>query len=155
MERKSGVYWFLSDDSMRSGGNSQFEPVIVGFSPKGPVGRAVNLTGPTLEALVGYDIQRYPEMLGLARAVGMVTRLKFLRLNADTRHENVYFTAVGGTAATRADVGSADQLGDAASNRAFWAAHTDPGVWGALLPRADVPGVPSTFPAEIGGFDCA
>jgi len=139
MERKSGVYWFLSDDSMRAGGNSRFSPVILGFAPKGPVGKPVTLTGPRMQELIGYDLDRYPEMLGVARVLSQVTRLSFLRLNVNPNVDNVFVeegSGVFGSQPSVLDVGNMEGI----PGLSFWAAHNVPGNWGINAARDLTPG---------------
>ena len=132
-DKKSGVYYYLTDNSIRPGGGSGFGGIVPMYTVKGPVGELIPVTAQDCRQRLGYDIEYNKDYLGLESMLSHVARLNVLRMNFDTK--------IGWAAW---DTGGPILPGDTAYNdfdelslagHKVWVAHKSPGDWGNFFVR--------------------
>ena len=140
MDKKSGVYYYLTDNSIRPSGSSNFGGAVLMFTSKGPIGEMITVTASNREeklgvAMVGDDFDMTSEYMGLDAMLSAVARLDVLRMNVDPL---VGYAAYGkdGVRLDEDDLGGVTSGGDFESLidgdelSGFFAVHKDPGYWG-------------------------
>lgn len=133
--KASGVYFYLSDESVRPAGSASFVPCVVGISKKGSLTELNDVTARNLKDVLGYDLSYSPEMMGLGSLLEVCAHVKFLRINKDTLADNVYILTTDTTTSH-----TISDLEDPASlftieDLAFGVAHKDNGSWGNFYVR--------------------
>jgi hypothetical protein len=149
----SDVYIQITDQSISLPGGATLKGVAFGFSPKGPVGQLLELNASTFKDIIGYDINTYPEMIGLSMMLQNVPTMEFIRVNKNPYIANKYL--LGGTFQSLAQVKTLEQIQVLEPD--FYVAHTTPGNWGKfavaiqksggqLRKDIDIAGATSTTP---------
>ena len=90
MDKASGVYLSLTDNSIMTSGASQFIPLIPMCTTKGKLGLNT-VTAETMEDVVGYDMSFNTKYYGLKRILENVAYAKVWRINQDASFANAYF----------------------------------------------------------------
>lgn len=133
--KASGVYFYLTDESVRPSGSASFVPCVVGISKKGSLTELNDVTAANLKEVLGYDLSYSPEMLGFASLLEICAHVKFLRINKDTLADNVYILSTDtDTSHTVADLSDPASL-FTIENLSFGVAHKDNGSWGNFYVR--------------------
>jgi hypothetical protein len=83
MDKASGVYWSLNDQSIRPTGSVTLGAVVLMFTHKGPIDRLIKVTAENYQDLLGYDPDYFgASMAGLSKMLNTVDSIQVLRLNA-------------------------------------------------------------------------
>ena len=129
MDKKSGVYYYLTDNSLRPGGSSMFGGVVLMYTTKGEVGRLNTVTALDYRDRLGYDLAYNPNYAGLDTMLASVARLDVLRLNDEATVANLCWDSTGAVSSvTGADSPEAVEISN--PQPAFWVSHKSPGDWG-------------------------
>jgi hypothetical protein len=136
MDKASGVYYYLIDNSIRPSGSSLFGGVVPMFTVKGAVGQLLTVTAQNFRDVVGYDLGYNPNYLGLEMMLQSVARLEVLRLNQHPTVGNFVWTSESSVVSGASE----DGVESAASIPAIdfgggvvielWVSHKTPGYWG-------------------------
>ena len=81
MDKKSGVYYYLTDSSVQAGGFSAFAGVVFMYTTKGEVGKLTTVTAQNYKDIIGYDVGYNQNYAGLDRMLSTVSKLEVLRCN--------------------------------------------------------------------------
>ena len=127
MDKKSGVYYYLTDNSLRAGGSSAFAGIVPMYTTKGAVGKLTTVTAIDYREKLGYDLDYNPNYAGLDLMLSSVTKLDVLRLNKGATVANTVWSSTGVKSSVAAvqDAEYFDDLG-----LKVWVAHKYPGDWG-------------------------
>jgi hypothetical protein len=131
MDKKSGVYWTLNDQSVRAAGGSTFGGIVPMFTVKGPVGKLVTVTAKDYVDILGWeDTSSY---MGLDEMLKSVARLEVVRMNKAPHVGNFCWFSGGTYSSSQTALVPEDLEGflDSGENPpAFYVAHAVPGDWG-------------------------
>ena len=137
-DKKSGVYYSLTDNSIRLGGGSGFGGVVPMYTMKGPVGELISVTAQDYRDKLGYDLEYNPGYLGLDTMLASVVRLNVLRMNINPAIGWRAWKRSGSTLTDNDSPGfggstppifySVDEI--AFEDFDIWVAHKTPGHWG-------------------------
>lgn len=94
MEKASGTYLTITDNSIVSNGSTALRGFVPMLTVKGELG--INtVTAETLEKVLGYDLEFNPDYYGLKTMLESVSMLKVLRINQNAKIMNAYFDNSG------------------------------------------------------------
>jgi hypothetical protein len=136
MDKASGVYYYMIDNSIRPSGSSLFGGVVPMFTVKGAIGRLLTVTAQNFRDVVGYDLGYNPNYLGLEMMLQSVARLEVLRLNQHPTVGNFVWTsksgAVSGASEDGVESAASIPVIDFGGGEVLelWVAHKTPGYWG-------------------------
>ena len=145
-DKKSGVYYYLTDNSIRPGGGSGFGGVVLMFTPKGDVGKLITVTSQNYQELLGYDLDYNENFLALDVMLAQVTKLNVIRLNKESKVNWLAWNGTGGGAPVTSSL-TYDKASDiplVSPNYSVWAAHKYPGDWGTFGVRFSLSGKETT-----------
>ena len=135
MDKKSGIYYYLTDNSLRAGGSSTFGGIVPMYTTKGIPGKVYTVTAMDYRDKLGYDLDYNPNYAGLDLMLSGVTRLDVIRMNPISYVGNVVWYDDAGTLKDKVLIEKSavevfeDDVrldGDAK----FWVCHVTPGKWG-------------------------
>jgi hypothetical protein len=137
MDKASGVYYYLIDNSTRAVGSSLFGGVVPMFTVKGSVGKLLTVTAKDFKDILGYDLGYNPNYLGLETMLQSVSRLEVLRLNQHPCVGNYIWVQKESSGI----IGKSEEgIESAASvsvldlgpgfDAVLWVSHKSPGFWG-------------------------
>ncbi len=140
MDKASGVYFSLTDESVKISGSSSLDIIISGVSQKGSISKLNTVTANNLREVLGYDLSYSSEMLGVSQVLEVVDRIRFMRVNKDAYVGNAYYLE-DAVAKTLSSTSSAEEV-SAISDLVFSISHKDAGDWGPrafkIVPRASI-----------------
>ncbi len=138
MDKASGVYFYLTDESVKVSGSSSLDLIVAGISQKGSLTELNSVTANNLQEVLGYDLSYSSEMLGVRQVLEVVNKIRFLRTNKYAFVGNVYY--LPDAVARTSDSAESPSEISAISNVTFSISHKDPGDWGLrafkVKPRA-------------------
>jgi len=129
MDKKSGVYYELTDNSLRVGGSSPFAGIVPMYTVKGDLGKLIKVTARDYKEKLGFDLDYNPNYYGLDRMLASVASLEVLRCNVGS---TVAYKIWGsdGVPVEATDFSSADEVAFNAGNNSFWVSCNSSGTWG-------------------------
>ena len=90
MDKESGVYITIEDNSFQTGGASNLVPLVTMLTTKGNLG--LNLVNATnFKSLLGYDLKYNSNYLGLSKILENVSYAYVWRLNQNAKLANAFF----------------------------------------------------------------
>jgi len=89
MDKASGVYLTITDNSIVSSGTTELKILIPMLTTKGEIGLNT-VTADTMESVLGYDLKYNPNYYGLKQILENVSYAKVWRLNQEATLSNVY-----------------------------------------------------------------
>lgn len=90
MDKESGVYFTITDNSIQTGGTSQINLGIPMLTVKGKLGLN-RVTANDFKDILGYDVDYNSNYLGLAKILEQVSYADVWRLNQNAKLANAYF----------------------------------------------------------------
>jgi len=129
MDKKSGVYYQLTDNSLRVGGSSQFGGIMPMYTIKGELGKLIRVTARDYKDKLGFDLNYNPNYLGLDKILSSVAFLEVLRCNLEPTVAYKIWEN-DGTPRAALGFGSADAVGFSAPDETVWVSCNSPGSWG-------------------------
>ena len=138
-DKKSGVYYYLTDNSVRIGGGSGFGGIVPMYTMKGPVGELISVSAQDYRDKLGYDLGYNPSYLGLDTMLSSVARLNVLRMNVNPvlgwRAWKFTGSVLQDNESGFGDPVSSPPIFYSTDELAFedfdvWVAHKTPGHWG-------------------------
>jgi len=130
MDKASGVYYSLTDNSIKVSGSTEMEAIVVGISRKGSLKKLNKVTAQTLESVLGYDLGYNPNLLGLKQILETVSFVQFLRINKNAACANIVLND-DNTLTSIQNIEDCEEL--KTLEKPIIISHTDAGDWG---PRA-------------------
>ena len=112
--RASGVYFNITDNSIKTAGGSSFSVIVPMLTQKGVCGGFTRVTANDYEDLLGADLSYNPNFLGLKTILESLSYADVWRINAEAKVANLYDEA-GGTITTEADLSEGETVEDAAT----------------------------------------
>jgi hypothetical protein len=129
MDKKSGVYYHLTDSSLRVGGSSLFGGILPMYTVKGELGKLIKVTAKDFRSKLGFDLEYNPNYYGLDKILSSVASIEVLRCNKNPTIAYKLWDATG-FSASWAPYGSVDALVYGATSGQVWVACSTPGSWG-------------------------
>jgi len=131
MDKKSGVYYYLTDNSLREGGASSFGGIVPMYTVKGEIGKLITVTARDYREKLGFDVVYNPNYVGLDKILSSVASVEVLRCNKDPTVAYKIWEGDGTPVAVSSlGFGSADAVENTALLNTVWVSCTSPGVWG-------------------------
>jgi len=131
MDKKSGVYYYLSDNSLRVGGSSSFAGIVPMYTVKGDVGKLIKVNARDYREKLGFDLSYNQNYVGLDRILSSVANVEVLRCNLSPTVAYKIWEEDGDPLVYVPDAyGSADAVEGASLLNTVWVAMTSPGSWG-------------------------
>ena len=90
MDKESGVYLTINDNSFNTGGAANLKTIVTMLTTKGKVGLNY-VTAQTYKDIVGYDLDYNSNYYGLAKLLEKVSYAYVWRLNQGAKLANAYF----------------------------------------------------------------
>ena len=90
MDKQSGVYLVINDNSFQTGGAANIKPIIAMLTTKGKSGLNY-VTAATYKDVVGYDLKYNSNYYGLGKLLEKVSYAYVWRLNQGAKLANAYF----------------------------------------------------------------
>lgn len=90
MDKQSGVYLTINDNSFQTGGASNLKSIITMLTTKGQIGLNY-VTAATYKDIVGYDLDYNSNYYGLGKILEKVSYAYVWRLNQGAKLANAYF----------------------------------------------------------------
>ena len=90
MDKASGVYLTLTDNSITTSGTTELKGLVPMLLTKGKIGLNV-VTANNFESIVGYDLDYNPNYYGLKQMLEYVSYLTVWRVNQEAKLANAYF----------------------------------------------------------------
>jgi len=109
MDKESGVYLTINDNSFQSGGTSSLKSVITMLTTKGELGMNY-VTAETFKNVLGYDLDYNSNYLGLAKMLEKVSYAYVWRLNQNAKLANLYFMTDDPTKQSDEGIGSFEDI---------------------------------------------
>ena len=91
MDKESGVYITITDNSFETNGNVELKVGIPMVLTKGKMGLN-RVTADDFKQIVGYDVDYNPNYIGLSRILEQVSYADVWRINQNAKLANAYFT---------------------------------------------------------------
>ena len=88
--RASGVYWTLTDESIKVAGSTALLGVVFMLTTKGKMNELIRVTSSDFEEKLGYDLAYNPNYFGLKKMLEKVSYLDVVRLNYKAACANLY-----------------------------------------------------------------
>lgn len=88
--RASGVYWELTDSSVKTPGSSGMVGVVAMMTTKGSTTALNTVTADNCEDVIGYNLGYNGDYLGLSRILNVVPSIQVMRLNHGATVANIY-----------------------------------------------------------------
>lgn len=88
--RASGVYWELTDRSVKTSGSAALVGVVAMMTTKGSTTALNTVTADNCEDVIGYNIDYNGDYLGLSRLLDVVPSIQVMRLNQNAKVANIY-----------------------------------------------------------------
>lgn len=112
--RASGVYFNITDNSIKTAGGSSFSVIVPMLTQKGVCGGFTRVTANDYEELLGADLSYNSNFLGLKNILESLSYADVWRINAEAKVANLYDEA-GGTLTTEATLSEGETVEDAAT----------------------------------------
>lgn len=128
MDKASGVYRYITDNSVQTGGTASFIACVTMLTQKGKIGPNM-VTASTFKDVVGYDLSYNSNYYGLSALLENVSYAYVWRLNQNAYLGNIYLTTATGAPTTLVHCTSQDQL-EATDNVYMAVGHVSVGDWG-------------------------
>jgi len=133
MDKKSGVYYELTDNSLRVGGSSNFGGLVPMYTTKGDLGKLIKVSARDYREKLGFDLEFNPNYLGLDKMLSFVSSIDVLRCNQDPTVAYKIWYNEDGTDLDYLPFGSADAVEASAIEETVWVSCASPGSWGNNL----------------------
>jgi hypothetical protein len=142
-DMKSGVYYYLTDNSIRAGGSSNFDGLVLMFTKKGQSGsRLVTVTGQNFEELLGYSQEADTGVgkeayfnsayRGLSLMLAKVSKLSVLVLNNNPTVGYAVANADGNSdGSVSGSFPDWETFVESNKTKTFWFVHKSWGNWGS------------------------
>lgn len=130
MDKKSGVYYHLTDNSLRVGGSSSFGGIFPMYTVKGEVGKLIKVSLRDYREKLGFDLDYNPNYYGLDKILSSVANVEVLRCNKNPTVAYTILNSNGSKADGEVAYGSVDAVSYGASSGQVWVACSTPGTWG-------------------------
>ena len=128
MDKASGVYLTITDNSFITGGTTQMKVIVPMLTNKGKLG-LTRVTANTFKDLVGYDLGYNSNYFGLQKLLENMTYLDVWRLNQNAKMANAYFVDKDSAKASNPDCDSFEEITKADPKPMFAAANKWAGEW--------------------------
>ena len=157
MDKASGVYLTITDNSFITGGTTQMKGIVPMLTNKGKIG-ITRVTANTFKDLVGYDLKYNSNYYGLQKLLENMSYIDVWRINQDAKMANVYFVDKTSDKSSDNDCDSFEDITRLDPKPLFAAAHKFVGDWQKsavrLAPTPDVvqianEGATATAPQEV------
>jgi hypothetical protein len=128
MDKASGVYLTITDNSFITGGTTQMKVIVPMLTNKGEVG-ITRVTANTFKDLVGYDLKYNSNYYGLQKLLENMSYLDVWRVNQGAKMANAYFVDTASPKASEDDCDSFEDITRMDPAPIFAAAHKYVGDW--------------------------
>ena len=149
MDKASGVYLKITNNSFQSSGFSDVQLIIPMLTKRGKIGLN-EVNGSNYKDILGYDTSYNPNYVGLGRILENVAHAKVWRINHGAHVANVSMAADANAWNSTANVVDPDTL---KTEKAIVIANSGPGDWGtvkvAIKPKVSNLALPAKSPTEI------
>lgn len=126
MDKESGVYFTITDNSIQTGGTSQINLGIPMLTVKGKLGLN-RITANDFKDILGYDVDYNSNYLGLAKILEQVSYADVWRLNQNAKLANAYFISTDSDKASDDDAETFEDITKKADEPILAAALKDVG----------------------------
>ena len=109
MDKASGVYLTITDNSFITGGTTQMKVIVPMLTNKGNIG-ITRVTANTFKDLVGYDLGYNSNYYGLQKLLENMTYLDVWRINQNAKIANAYFLDKNSNKSSSEDCDSFDEI---------------------------------------------
>ena len=109
MDKESGVYPIIIDESFQTGGTQVLSGVVSMLTTKGKLGLNT-VTAANFKEILGYDLKYNPNYLGLGTMLENVSYLKVWRLNQNAKLANAYFLSKDSDKESEVDAETFDDI---------------------------------------------
>jgi hypothetical protein len=109
MDKESGVYFTVTDNSIQTSGASALKVLIPMLTVKGEIGLNY-VTADTYKDILGYDLSYNSNYEGLARILEKVSYAYVWRINQNAKLANAYFTSTESEKESRADCDNFEEI---------------------------------------------
>ena len=127
MDKASGTYLTITDNTFASGGTSVMKFVIPMLTVKGELGLN-RVTADTLEEVLGYDLNYNSNYYGLKQILESVAYVDVWRLNQNAKLANAYLASDGTTIDSEIDAETFDDITHITPAPIFAVAAATPGL---------------------------
>lgn len=149
MDKASGVYLKITDNSFQSSGLIDVQLIIPMLTKRGKIGLN-EVNGSNYKDILGYDTSYNPNYVGLGRILENVAHAKVWRINHGAYVANVSMAADANTWSSTPNIVDPDTL---KSGKVIVIANSGPGNWGdvkvAVKPRVSNIAIPATSSEAI------
>ena len=150
MDKESGVYLTIKDNSFQSGGTSSLKTIITMLTTKGKLGMNY-VTADTFKNVLGYDLDYNSNYYGLSKILEKVQYAYVWRLNQNAKLANLYFMSGDETKQSDEDIETFEDILNKDPSPIIAIANTDVGNPGTntikFAPTPDVITVANENPA--------
>jgi len=136
MDKKSGVYYYLTDNSIRAGGASTFGGLVLMCTARVP-GTLTSVSASDYKNKLGYDVDGNNSYAGLDMMLATVAKLEVLPMNVGAKVGYCTWDQNGvRNSGVSMQYDSVDEIIEGISSSSgvgdgyLWVAHKDPGYWG-------------------------
>ena len=129
MDKKSGIYYYLTDNSLRAGGASAFSGIVLMHTTKVPSG-LVTVSATDYREKLGYDLEWNNNYAGLDLILSSVATVEVLSLNSNAKLAYQSWSPTG--TPTPTENHECATLGEVEANHLgyMWVSHKTAGNWG-------------------------
>ena len=147
MDKASGVYLTITDNSFITGGTTQMKVVIPMLTNKGNLG-LTRVTANDFKDLVGYDLGYNSNYYGLQKLIENMSYVDVWRLNQNAKIANAYFMDKDSGKSSDADCDSFEEITRADPKPMFAAANKWVGDWQTSAVKLSPTPTITTIPNE-------
>ena len=128
MDKASGVYLTITDNSFITGGTTQMKVIVPMLTNKGKIG-ITRVTANTFKDLIGYNLKYNSNYYGLQKILENMSYVDVWRVNQGAKMANAYFADATSPKASEDDCESFEDITRMEPAPLFAAAHKYVGDW--------------------------